>query len=311
MKNTNKGWIYGFIGMTIFSASLPATRVAVGSFDPIFLTLARGSIAGLLGLALLLLFKEKRPQTKDLHSLLIVALGVVIGFPLLTAYALQHVTAAHSTVFIGLLPLATALFGVLRGNEKPQAIFWLFSLLGSALVAGYALIESAGSFNLWDFLMFAAIVLCGLGYAEGAKLSRRLGGWQVISWALVFSLPVMIPITFYTMPASFNDITTSAWVGLAYVSLFSMLIGFIFWYRGLVEGGIASVGQLQLLQPFFSLILAVLLLGETISMTMMVITLGVVLCVAGAKRFGQKNAPPNPSVTNQTNIIQQNINATK
>ena len=304
MKTINKGWIYGFIGMTIFSASLPATRAAVGSFDPIFLTLARGSIAGLLGLSLLLLFREKRPQVRDLHSLLIVALGVVIGFPLLTAYALEHVTAAHSTVFIGLLPLATAIFGVLRGNEKPQAVFWFFSLLGSALVAGYALIESAGSFSLWDFLMFAAIVLCGLAYAEGAKLSRRLGGWQVISWALVLSLPLMIPVTFYTMPASFNDVTISAWVGLAYVSLFSMLIGFIFWYRGLAEGGIASVGQLQLLQPFFSLILAALLLNEIVNSTMMIVTLAVVLCVAGAKRFGQRKISttrPLPKLSNMPN----------
>ncbi len=306
MQNINKGWIYGFIGMTIFSASLPATRAAVGSFDPIFLTLARGSIAGLLGLSLLLVFREKRPRAKDLLSLLIVALGVVIGFPLLTAYALEHVTAAHSTVFIGLLPLATAIFGVLRGNEKPQAIFWLFSLLGSTLVAGYALIESAGSFSLWDFLMFAAIVLCGLAYAEGAKLSRRLGGWQVISWALVLSLPLMIPITFYTMPDNFNDVTTPAWIGLAYVSLFSMLIGFIFWYRGLVEGGIASVGQLQLLQPFFSLILAALLLGETVNMAMMIITLGVVLCVGGAKRFGQKH-----TLAHSTIVAPTNISATK
>ncbi|WP_417431900.1 DMT family transporter [Kiloniella sp.] len=302
MKNINKGWLYGFIGMTIFSASLPATRAAVGSFDPIFLTLARGSIAGLLGLSLLLMFREKRPQAKDLLSLLIVALGVVIGFPLLTAYALEHVTAAHSTVFIGLLPLATAIFGVLRGNEKPQAIFWLFSILGSGLVAGYALIESVGSFSLWDFLMFAAIVLCGLAYAEGAKLSRRLGGWQVISWALVLSLPIMIPITFYTMPTSFVGVTTPAWIGLAYVSLFSMLIGFIFWYRGLVEGGIASVGQLQLLQPFFSLILAALLLNETVNLAMMIVTLAVVLCVAGAKRFAQKNVSTEPAMPKLANV---------
>lgn len=302
MKNINKGWLYGFIGMTIFSASLPATRAAVGSFDPIFLTLARGIIAGLLGLSLLLVFREKSPQAKDLLSLLIVALGVVIGFPLLTAYALEHVTAAHSTVFIGLLPLATAIFGVLRGNEKPPVIFWLFSILGSGLVAGYALIESAGAFSLWDFLMFAAIVLCGLAYAEGAKLSRRLGGWQVISWALVLSLPLMLPITFYTMPTSFADVTTPAWIGLAYVSLFSMLIGFIFWYRGLVEGGIASVGQLQLLQPFFSLILASLLLNETVNSKMMIVTLAVVLCVAGAKRFAQKNVSTEPAMPKLANV---------
>ncbi|HMN81751.1 MAG TPA: DMT family transporter, partial [Burkholderiaceae bacterium] len=136
-----------------------------------------------------------------------------------------------------------------------------------------------------DLLMLAAIIVCGLGYAEGARLSRQLGGWQVISWALVLSLPVMLPLALLTMPASFDDAGTAAWLGLAYVSLFSMLIGFVFWYRGLAQGGIAAVGQLQLLQPFLGLGLAALLLHETVSWTMLLVTLGAVACVAGTRRF--------------------------
>ena len=203
MDRTASGWINGFIGVVIFSASLPATRVAVLQFDPVFLTVARAAIAGILGLGLLLLFKEKRPSRSDLASLFITALGVVVGFPLLTALALQHVTSAHSIVFIGLLPLSTAIFGVLRGGERPRPGFWLFSALGSALVAGFALMQGLAASPIGDALMLAAIVVCGLGYAEGAKLSRTLGGWQVISWALVLSLPVMLPLSIYTMPPSF------------------------------------------------------------------------------------------------------------
>lgn len=291
MDKTAGGWVNGFIGVLIFSGSLPATRVAVKDFDPTFLTSARAAIAGLLGLALLVLFRQKRPERGDLLSLLIVALGVVVGFPLLTALALKHVTTAHSIIFVGLLPLATAIFGVLRGGDRPRPAFWLFSCIGSALVAGFALTQGVTASPVGDGLMLAAIIACGLGYAEGAALSRKLGGWQVICWALVLSLPIMLVLTLMTMPPSFDGVGVSAWIGLAYVSLFSMLIGFVFWYRGLAQGGIAAVGQLQLLQPFFGLALAATLLHEQVSPLMVVVTLGVVLCVVGAKRFAKQELP--------------------
>jgi drug/metabolite transporter (DMT)-like permease len=281
-----RGWVNGFLGVLIFSLSLPATRVAVADFDPVFLTVARASIAGLLGLAMLLLFREKRPSRDQVLSLCVVALGVVLGFPLLTALALQTITSAHSTVYVGLLPLATAIFGLLRGGERPSPAFWLFSCLGSAFVAGFAAYESGATLARGDVLMLGAIVVCGLGYAEGAKLSRVLGGWQVISWALVISLPVMVALMFWRWPLSFSHVGFAAWAGLAYVSVFSMLIGFIFWYRGLALGGIAAVGQLQLLQPFMALGWAALLLHEQVSPLMLVVTIAVVACVAGTRKFG-------------------------
>ncbi|WP_019564492.1 DMT family transporter [Agrobacterium sp. 10MFCol1.1] len=291
MDKTTSGWLSGLIGVVIFSGSLPATRVAVTGFDPVFLTLARASIAGLLALALLFVFRQKRPARDDLASLFIVSFGVVVGFPLLTALALRHITSAHSIVFVGLLPLATAVFAVLRGGERPRPAFWFFSCLGSVLVAGFSLSNSLasglGASLAGDLLMLGAIIVCGLGYAEGAALSRKLGGWQVISWALFLSLPLMLPLAFFTGPQTLAGIDPQAWGGLAYVSLFSMLIGFIFWYRGLALGGIAAVGQLQLLQPFFGLVLAATLLHEEVSPAMIGITLVVVLCVAGARKFSR------------------------
>jgi drug/metabolite transporter (DMT)-like permease len=281
------GWINGFIGVLIFSGSLPATRLAVLEFDPVFLTVMRAAIAGVLAVGLLLFFKQRRPARQQWLSLLIVALGVVLGFPLLTALALQHVTSAHSIVFVGLLPLATAMFGVLRGGERPRPVFWIFSILGSALVVGFALSQGLSASPTGDLLMLAAILACGLGYAEGAKLSRSLGGWQVICWALVVSLPPMALLSLWLAPASFANISASAWMCLGYVSLFSMLIGFVFWYRGLAQGGIAAVGQLQLLQPFFGLALAGTLLHEQVSVGMLGVTLGVIVCVAGAKKFAR------------------------
>ncbi|MDB5555774.1 MAG: transporter [Rhizobium sp.] len=287
MDRMTAGWINGFIGVVIFSGSLPATRVAVMQFDPVFLTTIRAAIAGVLALGLLLLFREKRPARRDLISLAVVALGVVVGFPLLTALALKHVTSAHSIVFIGLLPLATAIFGVIRGGERPKPAFWLFSILGSALVAGFALAQGLQASPVGDTLMLAAVIVCGLGYAEGAKLSRTLGGWQVISWALVLSLPVMVAAAILYRPVTLAGIEAPAMLGLAYVSLFSMLIGFVFWYRGLAQGGIAAVGQLQLLQPFFGLALAATLLGESVTWGMLAVTVAVILCVAGARRFAR------------------------
>nr|AIA14530.1 EamA-like transporter family [uncultured bacterium] len=285
MERTTAGWGSGLLGVIIFSGSLPATRVAVADFSPMFLTSARAAIAALLGAIFLVALRQPRPERCDIFPLILVAIGVVVGFPLLTALALQHITAAHSIVFVGLLPLATALFGVLRGGERPKPVFWLFSVLGAATVTGFALSRSDGGTIVGDLLMIAAILVCGLGYAEGATLSRRLGGWQVISWALLLSLPFMTLITLFTLPASWSGIGVSAWISLAYVSIFSMLVGFIFWYRGLALGGIAGVGQLQLLQPFFGFILAAVFLHEPIVWTMIASTVVVVLCVVGAKRF--------------------------
>ena len=290
MDRSTSGWTNGLIGVIIFSGSLPATRVAVQAFDPVFLTVARAVIAGILGLGLLLVFRERRPGRQDLLSLAIVALGVVVGFPLLTALALQHITSAHSIVFIGLLPLSTAIFGVLRGGERPKLAFWVFSVLGSVLVAGFAIAQGLTASPIGDALMLAAIVVCGLGYAEGAKLSRTLGGWQVISWALVLSLPVMALLTILYLPPTLSGISAPAWLSLAYVSVFSMLVGFVFWYRGLAQGGIAAVGQLQLLQPFFGLALAWSLLREPVTPAMLLVTVAVVACVAGARKFGKSES---------------------
>ena len=286
MQRTTDGWGSGLLGVLIFSGSLPATRVAIGGFTPMFLTSARAVIAALIGIALLLILRQRRPARSDLLPLAVVALGVVVGFPLLTALALQHVTSAHSIVFIGLLPLATALFGVLRGGERPRPAFWLFSLVGGLSVAGFALSQSGPASLTGDLLMVAAILLCGLAYAEGATLSRRLGGWQVISWALIVALPIMAVLAFVTLPGGgWAEITKPEWLGLVYVSVFSMMIGFVFWYRGLALGGIAGVGQLQLLQPLFGLALAGLLLGEPVAWSMVAVTGLVVFCVFGAKRF--------------------------
>jgi drug/metabolite transporter (DMT)-like permease len=212
MERSTAGWGSGLLGVVIFSGSLPATRIAVGGFTPLFLTSARAVIAALLGIALLATLRQKRPDAGDLGPLAIVALGVVVGFPLLTAQAL-------------------------------------------------------------------------LTISEGATLSRRLGGWQVISWALLLSLPIMAAVALATLPARWSGIGLPVWAGLGYVAVFSMLIGFVFWYRGLALGGIAAVGQLQLLQPFFGLLLAGLLLHEQVAPTMIAATGLVVLCVAGAKRF--------------------------
>jgi drug/metabolite transporter (DMT)-like permease len=295
MDKTTNGWLSGMAGVLIFSGSLPATRLAVQGLDPVFLTVARATIAGTLGLLLLLVFRQARPARRDLIPLVVVALGVVVGFPLLTALALRHVSSAHAVVFVGLLPLATAIFGVLRGGERPQPAFWVFSALGSAAVVTFALRHGIDASPLGDALMLAAIVVCGLGYAEGARLSRHLGGWQVISWALVLSLPLMLPLAWWTRPASFDGVSHAALWGLAYVSLFSMLIGFVFWYRGLALGGIAAVGQLQLLQPFFGLLLAALLLHEQVPPEMILVTVVVVACVAGARRFS-RTTPVRPAV---------------
>ncbi|UYB54498.1 DMT family transporter [Xanthomonas sp. AM6] len=290
MQKKADGWLSGIVGVAIFSGSLPATRVAVADLSPVFLTSARAVIAAAIAVAILFAFRAKCPAPRQLPPLAAIAVGVVIGFPLLSGYALQHISAARSLVFVGLLPLSTAVFGVLRGGERPRPAFWLFAVLGSACVIGFASLRQQAATLHGDLLMLAAIVACGYGYAEGGRLSRELGGWQVISWALVIALPVTLLLTLTHLPMHPAQVRTSSWIALAYVAIFSMLIGFFFWYRGLALGGIAAVGQLQLLQPFMGLALATLLLHEPVGWQLLAAALSVAACVAAAKRFSSNRA---------------------
>jgi len=290
------GLVFGFVGCVIFAGSLPATRLAVAVFDPLLVTAARAVIAGLLSIVLLAASRQAWPERRIWARLVIVAFGVVLGFPLFSAYAMRLVPASHGIVFVGLLPAMTAIAAVWRGDERPKPVFWGFAALGGAVVVGYALIQAkaeghAIGLQPADLDMLVAIIVCGLGYAEGAVLARRLGSWQVICWALVLSLPAMAAILFWRWTESGLDLGLvlaagrGPLLGLGYVSLFSMFIGFFFWYHGLKLGGIARVGQLQLVQGFIGLGLAALVLGESVPPTAVLAAVLVVGCIFGARRF--------------------------
>lgn len=293
MDERRAGLIDGMIGVLIFSGSLVATRFAVIDLDPLFSTWARALGAAILAGAALLLAPGPRPTGREFVALAVVSATVVVGFPFFSALALREIGAARATLFIGLLPLFTAAFAIARGVARmPRPAFWLFALAGSAVVAGYALGGALSGSLTGDAAILAAVVSAGLGYAEGARLTTRLGGRQVISWAVVLALPVSLPATILMWPQT-HAVGWPALGGLAYTAAFSQWIGFLFWYRGLERGGVAAVAQLQLLQPFFGLILAALLLGEAIGLRLALATALVVLCVVGARRF----ASPAPTTT--------------
>lgn len=278
-------WTNGFVGVAIFSASLPATRLAVLGLDPWFVTAGRAAVAGVLAVLALRFLSRPLPRREEWHGLLIVAAGVVLGFPLLSALALVYVPSSHAMPFIGLLPLATAGFAVLRGGERPGRVFWVFAGLGAVAVVLYAMLAGGVRLQLADILMLLAVLVCGLGYAEGARLSRGMGSMAVISWALVLSLPFSVPFALWLWPPEHGPVEWSSWAGFAYVSVFSMFVGFLFWYRGLSLGGSARIGQLQLLQSFMGLAISALVMGEMVSGYTWLVAGSVALCVFFARRF--------------------------
>jgi len=257
-----EGMVYGFLGVLGFSFTLPATRLAVASFDPVIVGLGRALIAACFAAPLLLLTRQKRPSASQWRSIAIVIAGVIIGFPMLTAWAMRLVPAAHGAVVLGLLPLATAIAGVLRAHEHPSIGFWLASATGSFAVVAFALASGGGSIHSADIALLGAVVLAALGYAEGARIARELGGWQVICWALVAAAPILLVPVGLAIRAHGLEARSSSWFGLAYVSMISMFLAFFAWYHGLAIGGVARVSQLQLLQPFLTLAFSALFLGE-------------------------------------------------
>jgi drug/metabolite transporter (DMT)-like permease len=298
------GMLLGFIGVAIFSQTLPFTRMAVTELDANFVALARAVIAAVLALALLAmrgaLDAQRRPRGGQWARLAVTALGVVVGFPLFSSQAMREVPASHGAIVIGLLPLATAVFAAWFGRERPSPAFWLSAVAGSALVIGFAVWQGAGALQHADWYLFAAVVLGALGYAEGGKLSRELGGLETISWALVVSLPVLLPVVGWLGwrdSAVIAAASPRAWIGMAYVSVFSMFIGFLFWYAGLAKGGVARVGQIQLLQPFLTLAGGELLLAEPLDPATIAFAVAVIAVVALGRRAAVQQATPTVAST--------------
>jgi drug/metabolite transporter (DMT)-like permease len=260
--------LLGVLGVLSFSLTFPATSAAEASFSPVVVGVGRAVPAAVLGAAVLLGRRQPLlPPRPALRSLLIVALTVGVGFGLLSALALRHVSSVHGAVLTGLIPAATAGMAVWRARERPRRSYWVALGAGLAVVIGFAASQGGGRVRPADLLLLAGIAVAGIGYTEGGILAREYGGWRVISWALILALPVTVPLTTADVIASPpHHVTAAALTGLLYVSLVSMCLGFFAWYQGLAHGGVARIGRLQLAQPALTLAWSAILLGEQVSL---------------------------------------------
>lgn len=274
----------GLLATVLFSGTLPLTRIAVGSLDPVAVTLVRIVIATSLAVLILLITRQRLPRRALWPSLIAVAVGNAIGFPLLTALAMEHVPAAHGAVVLGLLPLFTAGAAALRAGERPSAGFWLSAFVGSAVTVAFALRDGAGQFHIADLALLGAVVSAAIAYAEGGRLARELGGWQVISWALVLAAPLLLGPVLWQLRQYSLAAPPQAWLAVFYLGGISQFGAFFAWYGGLALGGIARVGLLQLLQPFLTVLVSALLLGEEITW----LTVAAALAVAATVFFGRR-----------------------
>lgn len=285
-----KGLWLGLAGVAIFALTLPMTRLAVGTpeapqMSGVFIALGRAVVAAALSAVFLVATRAPWPRREDWWPLALTSAGVVFGFPLLTSVAMRYVEAVHASVIVGVLPLATALVGALLHRQRPSLGFWLCGLAGSALVVAFAVLKSGGggALHVADVLLLAAMACAAIGYGYGARLSQRMRAEHVICWALVIALPLTLPVAAWTLPRA--DLPSSAWWGFAYVAVFSMWIGFFAWYRGLALGGTVRVSQVQLVQPFLSMLFAVPLLGERLDAVTLLFGLAVIATVFAGKRM--------------------------
>jgi drug/metabolite transporter (DMT)-like permease len=278
-----RGYILGFIGVAIFGATLPATRLAVEIFDPWFITAARAAIAGVAAAICLIVMGKALPR-KAVPSLTVIALCLVFGFPGFSSLAMVTVPASHGGVVLGILPLATAVAAVLVAGERPAVRFWVLALGGAGLVVAFSLRKGGFSISAGDWWLFAAGASAALGYALSGRLARTIPGWEVISWALVLCLPLNFAASWLLWEPVYAGANQVQWLSLGYLGLFSMFLGFFAWNTGLALGGVAQVGQVQLLQTFITLAVSAVLLGEHIDSEMLFFAAAVVAIVAQGRR---------------------------
>ena len=276
MTRETLGLLLGFLGVVIFGATLPATRAAVADLAPWFVTHGRASAAGCIALVVLLVLRRALPSRDLWRDLAIASICLVIGFPGFIGLAMQSVPASHGGVVLGILPLATALFGALFTGERPSTAYWICGIVGALLVVGFAIRDADMTLTLGDIYLFLAVLVSSLGYVFSARLARHMPGWEVISWAVVIALPVTLPMTFWLQPADWSVVRPSAWIGFAYVAVMSQYVGFFAWNAGLAMGGVARVSQVQLLQTFVTLLVAAAFLGETIDLVTLLFAIAVV-----------------------------------
>jgi drug/metabolite transporter (DMT)-like permease len=276
----------GLLGVIGFSLSLPATRVAVQELDPWFVAFGRAVGAAVLAAAYLWRVGAARPQGSQWRRLTVVALGVVVGFPLFTSLALTTQSSSHGAVVVTVLPAVTAVFAVLFAGERPPLVFWLASAAGLAVVLMFLVMTGTvrGGASTADLYLVVAVLLCGLGYAEGGALARELGGARTICWALVVSLPATATITLTVTATELPRAGAGAWTAFDYLTAVSMFLAFFAWYAGLARGGIARVGQIQLAQPVLTLLWSALLLGEAVTPAAVAAAAVVLLCVLLTQR---------------------------
>ena len=262
-RRNRQALVLGLLGIVMFGLTLPATRLAVADLDPLFVTAGRSLVAAALAALTLLWARSPPPQRKEWPRLAAFAVCAIVGFPLLMAIAMRYAPAAHGAVVLAVLPLLTAMGGALVAGERPSLGFWACGVAGTGAVLVYALLTGGASGDLqWaDALLALSALAAAMAYALGGEMARRLGGWEVICWALVMSAPAMVPLVWLSGPINWNA-APSAWGGFLYVSVFSMFFGFFAWNKGMALGGIARIGQIQLLQPFIALAAAAVLLGE-------------------------------------------------
>ena len=288
-KQVNKGLLFGFMGVLIFSFTLPVTRLIIPFMDPIFLGLGRSVIAGMVAAIILIVLRQPLPTRRQVALLLVTACGVVWGLPVLSALGMQTVPASHGSVLIGILPLVTAIFATLITKEHPSPGFWISALLGTVLVISFSLLKGGAALFNGDMYLFGSSIIGGLGYAVGGKVANEMGGWQVICWALVLSFPLTAGGAWYLKPDDLTALPSYVYWGFLYLALMSQLFGFFFWNRGLVLGGIARVSQIQLLQPFLSIIAAIIILGEQVDILTYVFAIAVIGVIAINRRMLIKN----------------------
>jgi drug/metabolite transporter (DMT)-like permease len=280
------GLLLGFVGMCLFAGTLPATRLAVSGFDPLFLTVARAAVAGSAGLILLMVLRRRIPPRALWPEIFGAALCTVVGFPLFVALAMTTVPAAHGGVVLGIIPLATAATAAIFAHERPSFGFWVASIIGAIFVLTFMLRRSGGeTFSAGDLFLLGTVASGAVGYTLSGRLAALMPGWEVISWQVVIFLPFAALATFAIWPPSISSTSFSAWAGLAYVGFISQFMAFFVFNAAMAIGGIARVGQIMLLQPFVIVALALLVNGEPINAETMIFAAAVVATVLIGQRM--------------------------
>jgi len=286
-------WGVTALAVLLWGGTPVANKIAILGIDPATIGVLRPILVGPVAVALALALRLPFP-TSGRHRLLLFIAGITnfAIWPTLLSVGIGLTSAAHAGLIIAQIPVFTGLFAALLDGRWPHSYWWLGTTV--AVIGTFSLImhqdgtPGSDASVIGDLVILAGVQSCAIGYIIGGKLAPVIGARATTFWGIAIAAVVVVPIVFAISDRTdWSAVDGASWLGLAYLAFLGSFGAYLIWFWALGHGGITRISTSQLAQPVVTLVLAAMILGESVTLPLIAIA-GIILAGAGFAQLPPK-----------------------